>query len=411
MVLGWFCVAGLGLWLSVQDVHAIEPRQIRFERIVIDEDFPGAYQVETADVDGDGRRDIIALGGDTVAWYQNPSWEKRIVVQGPETDGVISSAAADLDSDGKAEIAIAYDFAMNEPWRGKLALAVQDEGEPRGWRMIALGEIPSIHRVRWGHFGGGRLALVAAPIFGSESRPPTYEQDLAHLWVVGGLTPAGLPEGAELGTARTDWKRPVWHAIAVVRDGAGAGLRCDTILTADNLGVAALRVVDAGAGVGLSVHDVSLVRGWDGPAPNRGCSEVHWGRLADGRRFLGTIEPWHGSRVVVSITKDQAEGSSPGSAVLGEPVVLDDSLDQGHALWVADVDGDGDDEVFAGHRGKDHRVSMYDFEGAGWRRRVIDRDIAAQDLRGGDLDGDGVPEVVAVGGATKNVVIYRVVRD
>ena len=41
--------------------------------------------------------------------------------------------------------------------------------------------------------------------------------------------------------------------------------------------------------------------------------------------------------------------------------MIDDTLADGHALWVADVDGDGDDEVFAGHRGKDHRVSLYDY--------------------------------------------------
>ena len=89
--------------------------------------------------------------------------------------------------------------------------------------------------------------------------------------------------------------------------------------------------------------------------------------------------------------------------------MLDDTLADGHALWVADVDGDGDDEIFAGHRGKDHRVSMYDFDEATktWNRTVLDRDIAAQDLRGGDLDGDGTPDVVAVGGSTHNVVWYR----
>jgi len=76
---------------------------------------------------------------------------------------------------------------------------------------------------------------------------------------------------------------------------------------------------------------------------------------------------------------------------------------------VADVDGDGDDEVFAGHRGTDHRVSMYDFDRSSgkWTRTVLDKDIAAQDLRGGDLDGDGTPDVVAIGGSTHNVIWYR----
>jgi hypothetical protein len=87
--------------------------------------------------------------------------------------------------------------------------------------------------------------------------------------------------------------------------------------------------------------------------------------------------------------------------------VIDSTLADGHALWVADVDGDGDDEVFAGHRGKDHRVSVYDFDGKGWNRTVLDQDIAAQDLRGGDLDGDGTPDVVAIGGQTRNVLWYR----
>ncbi len=46
-----------------------------------------------------------------------------------------------------------------------------------------------------------------------------------------------------------------------------------------------------------------------------------------------------------------------------------------------------------------------------WDRTVLDPDIAAQDLRGGDLDGDGTPDVVAVGGSTHNVVWYRPIRE
>ena len=42
-----------------------------------------------------------------------------------------------------------------------------------------------------------------------------------------------------------------------------------------------------------------------------------------------------------------------------------------------------------------------------WKKTVIDREIAAQDLRGGDLDADGIPDVVAVGGSTHNVVWYH----
>src|SRR5277367_6684607 len=99
-----------------------------FDRIVIDANFPGAYQVEVADVNGDRKPDIVAVGGSACAWYENPTWKKRIVTGSKETPGIISSATADIDGDGRAEIAIAYEFAMNRPTTGKLLLAMQGRG-------------------------------------------------------------------------------------------------------------------------------------------------------------------------------------------------------------------------------------------------------------------------------------------
>src|SRR5580693_6036350 len=103
------------------------------ERVVIDDNFPGAYQVEVADVNGDKRPDVVAVGGGTCAWYENPSWKKRVVTDPKQTPGIISSATADLDGDGKAEIAIAYEFVMNEPTKGKLLLATQGKGLDDPW--------------------------------------------------------------------------------------------------------------------------------------------------------------------------------------------------------------------------------------------------------------------------------------
>ena len=55
---------------------------------------PAGYQVEVADVNGDKRPDIVALGGSTLAWYENPSWKKRVVSTAKETPDIISSATA-----------------------------------------------------------------------------------------------------------------------------------------------------------------------------------------------------------------------------------------------------------------------------------------------------------------------------
>jgi hypothetical protein len=361
---------------------------LTFDRVVIDDKFPGAYQVEVADVNGDRKPDVIAVGGGTCAWFENPSWTKRIVSTPKQTPGVISSATADLDGDGKAEIAIAYEFAMNEPRKGKLLLARQDV---EGWSFQPVAEIGSIHRLRWGDLDGdGRPDLVVAPIFGRSARPPVFDQDPARVV-------AYLPKGT---VDPSRWSpvfkgsAPVLHAIDVLDlDGDG---RSD-VLGASNLGVTRF----ASWTEDKVLLDPVLSTGAPGNAPKKGSSEVHVGRLKDGRRFLATVEPWHGTEVAVCLS----ESLKP--LKFGPRAVIDATLRDGHALWVADVDGDGDDELFAGYRGPGTSVLAFDFNGKTWEKTVVDPAIAAQDLRGGDLDGDGTPDVVAVGGSTHNVVWYR----
>ncbi len=373
------------------------------ERIVIDADFPGAYQVEIADVNGDGRPDVIAVGGATCAWYENPGWTKRVVSGPTETPGVISSATADLDGDGKAEIAIAFEFAMNTPATGRLALAIQPGKADGVWRLEPLAEIPSIHRLRFGDLDGdGRLDLVVAPIFGPKAKPPTFV-DPARLVVFRGLKPGARPVPEPVGS----W--PIMHAIEVKPIFGGPR---SWIVAATDQGTP---LVGWGRNQAGATHEQwlagRLLTGATGAIPSkRGASEVHVGTMSDGRRLLATIEPWHGNVVAayqarIKIGAEQAKQLDP----FRERKILDDTLDQGHALWVADVDGDGDDEILAGHRGKNHGVSLYDYNRAAdsWTKTVLDRAIAAQDLRGGDLDGDGTPDVVAAGGETQNVVWYH----
>src|SRR5215467_6820041 len=138
------------LGVFVLTAYCLLPTAYCQERRVIDADFPGAYQVEVADVNGDQKPDIIAVGGSTCAWYENPAWTKRIVSGPKQTPGIISSATADLDGDGKAEIAIAYEFAMNQPAKGKLLLAVQGRAPADPWTHSPIADVGSIHRLRWG---------------------------------------------------------------------------------------------------------------------------------------------------------------------------------------------------------------------------------------------------------------------
>lgn len=400
--LGWLFLTGAAA-VGADDgagVVRLGPGGPAMSRVVIDADFPGAYQVEIADVNGDGKPDVVALGGGTVAWYENPSWTKRIVSDPKTTPGVISTATRDIDGDGKAEIAIAYEFEMTVPTKGRLLIARQGGN---GWTYEKIGDFPSIHRLRWGDFDGdGKADLAVAPIFGATTKPPAFQGEGARLVVLFGDRNLKLDEpGAPRGRNQVIDSLPVMHAIGVVRWTDSAR---DGILSASNGGIWYHRILaDA---QGPKWFGQVLAKGGEGTAPKIGASEIHLGRLSDGRKFLAAIEPWHGTDVTVLFQKPNDDSNQLS---FDEKQVLDTSLVDGHALCVADLDGDGTDEVFAGYRGKGTSAVAYRRTGDSWQRTVIDDKIAAQDLRSGDVDGDGHPDVVAVGGSTKNVVLYRTV--
>jgi hypothetical protein len=90
--------------------------------------------------------------------------------------------------------------------------------------------------------------------------------------------------------------------------------------------------------------------------------------------------------------------------------VIDDSFRDGHALAVADLNGDGHDEIVAGYRGEG--TSLYVYYAAGptgtrWERQRLDDGMAASGVVIADLNGGGRPDIVAIGASTGNVVWYE----
>jgi len=52
-------------------------------------------------------------------------------------------------------------------------------------------------------------------------------------------------------------------------------------------------------------------------------------------------------------------------------------------------------------------IRIYSKENDEWKTHILDDNgMACEDLKVSDLDGDGKPEIIAAGRATKNVVIY-----
>jgi len=80
--------------------------------------------------------------------------------------------------------------------------------------------------------------------------------------------------------------------------------------------------------------------------------------------------------------------------------VIDDSLVDGHALAVADLDGDGRDEIVAGFRGGGRSVFLYSAEderGTRWKRQPLDEGgMGAASCAVADLDGDGKPDLACI---------------
>jgi hypothetical protein len=154
-----------------------------------------------------------------------------------------------------------------------------------------------------------------------------------------------------------------------------------------------------------------LGSGAEGDKPElRGTGEVKVGQWdRNGKRFLATVEPMHGTQAVVYFPPAETGG-------LWKRHVLDATLKQGHAVWCADLDGDGRDEVVVGHReagpGPVVGPGLYVFRSTGndpavWKKHVLDDGgCAVEDALAADFNGDGRPDLVAGGRATHNVKLY-----
>ena len=183
-------------------------------------------------------------------------------------------------------------------------------------------------------------------------------------------------------------------------DGDG---RLDTI-TASEEGVFLIRKQ------GDTFHKTQLGTGAPSDKPEfRGAGEIKVGKLKTGARFLATVEPMHGTSV--AIYTENVDKKLPMKRI-----VIEESMKQGHAVWAADLDGDGTDELLIGHReagtGDVKGPGLYVFScddelGQKWTKHVIDNGgVAVEDALVADFNGDGRLDLLAGGRATQNVKLY-----
>ena len=364
-------------------MSAATPPKVREQTIATD--LKGGYQVIAADVNGDGKPDLIALASNMpeLVWYENPGWKRHVIADGRSR--MINVAVCDAGK-GAIQMVLAEGFSSEAKNSLGIVSVLRPKGDPREpWSITEIDRLPTSHRFRVADIdGSGRKVVVNAPLTAASAGSPDYR----------GRTPLVYYRPGE-------WKRVligdqnegVMHGIYVTDwDSDGR----DEILTASFGGI---HVYDLGAGGKWTRTE--LTKGDPAPWPKSGASDVAVGHLA-GRRFLCSIEPWHGNQVVVY----RQEGGA------WRRQVLDASFVEGHTIHAVDLDGDGRDEILAGDRGKGgNAVYIYTAEdqaGAKWTRHALDvGGVAAASCAVVDLNGDGRLDIACIGSSTANLKIYE----
>lgn len=344
----------------------------------IDQDTGVVYAVEIADINADGKPDIVAVLPTRIVWYENPSWRRHVAVDGVTEKDNVAIAIHDVDSDGKLDFAIAAAWRPSDTQTGGTLQWARNPGAGDApWPVMPLGSEPTLHRIRFGDLDGDRKPeLVGVPLHGRGTKGPQWEGSGLRVLVY------RIPKDP----AKDPWPMEV-------ADG--------TLHEAHNF-----LVTDGQILIGAAEGLYAIRRGKDGVWNKTKWAdgqpgEVKLGR-AGKRRVVATVEPYHGNNITV-FEQPKNKGA------LWTKQVVDTQVLEGHAVGFGDFDADGNDELVGGWRGTNAGVALYKrtAEGA-WKKQemVDDGGMACEDLVVADLDGDKRPEIIAGGRRTRNVRIY-----
>jgi hypothetical protein len=384
------CILGVAIALQCGSL-ALGAQTPRFMAHEIATGLRGGYQIVVADVNHDGKPDIIAVASNLpeLVWFENPTWTRHVLASG--FTGLINVAATDLDGDGIPEIAVASGFSTNPSQSaGIVAILTHGADVTQPWTMREIDRVPSSHRLRWYTDASGQKWLINSPLAAATAQPPNYE----------GATPIYAYHAP-------DWKREtlpsdehgVVHAVEPIR-----GRLCTSCLL--SAGFAGVHRYDWSNG---AWSHSAIAAGDPAPDPKGGSSDVAavnvMATTANGQdvqyAILATIEPWHGNQLAIYHLDPMVK------RYVRE--VVDTAIVDGHTLVVADLDGDGTDEIIVGQRGGTHSVWIYRRSATGkWERSTLDDGgMAAAGCAAADFNGDGRIDIACIGTATANLKWYE----
>ncbi len=404
--LAWFVLLALPaffLWSSPGDADEGKG-EVAFPHFRMQEIETGlkvGYAVLLADINNDGKPDIVVVDTNRVVWYENPTWKRRTIIEGQTKPDNVCIAAYDIDGDGWIDLALGADWNPSKTKEGgtiqwlKRGKTLDDP-----WTVYPIGEEPTVHRMCFADLDGKGMSLIVAPLMGRNSTAKNNWMDGSPVRILAFRIPKD--------PTKDRWVPEVineeLHVVHGITPNPGDAFSPGSLLVASYEGVT--WVSHGQTWLSERVGEGNQAN----PKSNRGSSEVKPGYLPIFRPILATIEPWHGHQVVV-YTKPEDKSK------LWERHVIDDRLKWGHTVECAYMDGGADAEIIVGVRdnlsdkpGERRGVRIYkalDDKGTRWARQIVeDGGVAVEALAVADLNGDGRPDIVAVGRQTGNVRIY-----
>ncbi|HAM73678.1 MAG TPA: hypothetical protein DCM86_18750 [Verrucomicrobiales bacterium] len=373
-----------------------DPVEPRFRAVNVDTNIAIGYGIAAADIDGDGKRDIILADKNQIVWYKNPTWKKYVIAEKLTELDHVCIAVEDLNGDGKAEIAVGAGWNPGDTLHSGAAFFLfPPDDRTKPWAPVPLPHEPTVHRMHWIRSSAGTHDLVVVPLHGRGNKNGEGE----------GVRIEALRMPAEKSVnwrvEQIDSSLHMTHNFQPVR---WEGQPWHELLVAAREGM---------------FHFIKGANGWrreqlvgnEGSETNfAGAGEIREGRLGEKRRFIATVEPMHGFQAVVYTPP--AAGSPRH---LWERHLLDDQLVDGHAVGCGDLLGTGSDQVVVGWRAMNRPgvkvgIKLFtplDEAGGKWRTTLVDDNtMACEDLCLADIDGDGRLDIVAAGRGTHNVVVY-----
>ncbi|MFP6898058.1 MAG: VCBS repeat-containing protein [Roseibacillus sp.] len=361
------------------------PPEFKWREVEIDKIEIG-YGLQLTDVNGDRKIDIVLADKKTIQWYENPGWQKHIIVRDLTERDNVCITARDIDGDGKCEIAVGGQWNFRETLKdGAVFYLIPPEDRRKPWTPVELHHEPNVHRMHWLRGAGGNFTLAVKPLRGKGS--------------VEGVGPGlRLLEYFPPKDPTEKWRTRLvsdfthlshnFHPVNWDRDAE------EELISASKEGVCYLDRKDG------KWQSKQLTKDFAG--------EIRDGRLPNGKRFIATVEPMHGDKSAVYVQPDDGRG------LWKRLSILDDSFKDGHAVAIADFLGVGSDQVVVGwralHPPGDPGIKLFtplDKEGTKWRETVISgKALAVEDIKAADLDGDGKPDIVAAARQTKNLKIF-----